>query len=746
MEKIQEAVGMSPEISRGELSRKVCKWLDWRSPNGKLCEVSCRKALLEMDRQGVIKLPELKKEYSFHKRINKEPEEVEDVAEVNCSLRELGDIEIIAVPNRNSKLSQIWNNLMEKYHYLGSGPLCGAQIRYLIRSEYGWVGGLSFSGASYLIKARDKWIGWSEIAHHNNLQYIVSNSRFLIVPTVRVSNLASHILSKSAKQVRADWIERYKYTPILLETYVNPERFRGVSYRAANWINIGKTSGRRGSSKDTGEKDIYMYPLQSDWQSILCREPKIELGSRVRLEYPADWAEEEFGAIDFYDNRLKERLYKIARDFFSQPGELIPQASNGSIAKAKASYRFFSNKKVDMDKILKSHIEATAERIKEHDIVLAVQDTTTLNYTTHYETEGLGPISTTKDSAMGLILHDTLGFTTDGTPLGVLDVQCWARDPEDIGKKHRRKELPIEEKESMKWINSYRAVSEVQKLCSDTKIVSVGDREADIYDLFYEAVKGEGLPELLVRAERSRNRKVEGEHLWEKIIRESVSGYQEVSVPRRGARRGRIAKLEVRNSLVTLKPPVGSKLPPIDIWAVYAREIDYSKDLKEPLEWMLLTTVETSSFEEAIERLGWYVRRWGIEVYHRTLKSGCRIEDRQFDGADSIEACLAIDMVVTWRILFLTMMGRETPDVSCEVFLKEEEWKVLYTIAKQTTDIPEVPPTLREAVRMIASLGGFLGRKSDREPGVTTIWRGLQRLDDIVKFNSIIKSNPRAGT
>jgi len=730
---IQETIEQEPEISRGTLSRRVCEWLNWKAPNGRYCEVSCRKALLRLDRRGIIKLPEV--QYSFPKGKASKPLEVSGVAEVDGNIAKLGAVEIIQVPNCYSKLSRIWNNLMNRYHYLGCGPLCGAQIRYLVQTKFGWVGALSFSAASWALKDRDNFIGWSVPARIKNLQYIVCNSRFLIVPCVHVPNLASHILSKCIRRLGNDWQKRYNYRPVLLETFVDPEKFKGTCYRAANWIKIGRTSGRRLG----GKKDIYLYPLQSDWRSILSKKP--ERGFRPHPLDPIDWVEEEFGTVEFFDNRLKDRLHIIARDFFAQPGALVPQAAGGSIAKAKAAYRFFNNKRIDMDELLNSHIEMTAQRIKDHDIILAVQDTTILNYTAHQKTEGLGPINTIKDKARGLILHDTMAFSVDGSPLGLLDAQCWARDLDKQGKSKKRKELPISEKESIKWLKSYQAVSEVQKLCPDTMFISVGDREADIYELFYEAVLDHDGPELLVRADKGRKRKVEEEYLWDKMSSKPVSGFCEFFIPRKGSRLSRTARLKIRFSQVTLTPPKAKKLPPIELYAVYISEIGYPK----PLEWMLLTTLEVSNFNDAQKILKWYAQRWGIEVYHRTLKSGCRIEDRRLGNAEDIETCLAIDMVVAWRIFFLTMQGRETPDVPCDRFLKEDEWKVLYVYVNKTTELPEKPPTLREAIRMIASLGGFLGRKSDKEPGTTTLWRGLQRLDDMVSFYRITKPSQRAG-
>ena len=149
---------------------------------------------------------------------------------------------------------------------------------------------------------------------------------------------------------------------------------------------------------------------------------------------------------------------------------------------------------------------------------------------------------------------------------------------------------------------------------------------------------------------------------------------------------------------------------------------------------MLLTTLRVRSFEDAVEKTEWYCLRWGIEVYHKTLKSGCQVEERQLGTADSLEACLAIDMVVAWRIFHLTKLGRETPEAPCTVFFEDAQWKALVGYKTQTPIPPEKPPTLGEAMRMVATLGGFLGRKSDGHPGTKTLWLGLQRLDDLTEM------------
>ena len=346
-------------------------------------------------------------------------------------------------------------------------------------------------------------------------------------------------------------------------------------------------------------------------------------------------------------------------------------------------YRFFCNPKVEMKILLKPHRETTTERIKEHDVILAVQDTTSFNYTSHPKTKGLGPIMENSKTTLGLLMHDTMAFTEQGIPLGLLDVQCWARDPVETGKGAKRHSLPIEEKESFKWIRSYQAIREVQKLCPKTMMVSVGDREADIYELFVEALKNTDGPELLIRSTRYRYRRTELGDLWERMALESVSGYQEVQIPTKGSQKKRIAKIEIRYAKVKLRPPRNKNLYPIEIWAVYVCEVDHEVAIKSPIEWMLLTTIETSTFEQACKRVEWYTKRWGIEIFHRTLKSGCRIEDRRLRDIDRLKNCLAIDLVIAWRIYFLTMQGRQTPDISCESFLSEEEWKVLVMYKKK---------------------------------------------------------------
>jgi hypothetical protein len=336
------------------------------------------------------------------------------------------------------------------------------------------------------------------------------------------------------------------------------------------------------------------------------------------------------------------------------------------------------------------------------------------------------------------MVHDTMAFTPEGLALGLIDVQCWARDPKEFGKRATRHNRPIEQKESYKWLKSVRAAARVQSTCPHTTVVSVGDREADIFELFDFVRTLPHAPQLLIRAKENRALTEDHGKLWEHLARQPIAGYQDLQVPRRNNRPARIAKMAISYARVELKAPQRkARLKPVMLWAVWAREIEAPENI-EPLQWMLLTTCEVNRFEQALEKIAWYVARWGIEVYHRTLKSGCQIETRQLGSADRIEACLAIDMVVAWRIVHLTQLGREHPDVPCTVYFTDAEWKALLTYTNRSALLPNEPPTLRVATRLVASLGGFLGRKCDREPGTQTLWLGLQRLDDLSAMYQIL--------
>ncbi len=738
--RIRSRLRSDATLTRSALSREVCDWMSWRAHDGRPKEVSCRVALQKLAQRGLIELPAAQPA-SFTK--GPAAREVTRIwPTVQCTLKELGRVWLVPVDSTQREQSRLWWAMMQAHHPQGAGPLCGAQLRYLIACEIAgettFVGGMSFSAPAWRLAARDAWIGWDDASRQSGLSKVVGNSRFLILPDVHVPNLASHVLSLAIQRLPMDWQARYGIAPVLLETFVDRAHYRGTCYHAANWQRIGETRGRgrqdRRHAAHGSVKDILVYPLHPQWRTLLrAGGTPQQCPSMTATPFvgtiPADWAEQEFGGCALPDTRLQKRLLTVARDFYARPTANVAQACS-SRAKTKAAYRFLDHDKTTMDTLLQPHYRATEARLREETIVLAVQDTTSLNYTAHSATLGIGPIGSTEIGPQGLHLHSTLTFSAAGTPLGLIDVQCWARDPNEFGKKEQRHQLPIEEKESVKWLKSYRAAAAAQARCPGTTLVSVGDREADIYELFQEAAAHPQGPKLLVRAMHDRALKNEQARLWRTMQSQCAAGVQVLQVPRQGNRAARTAHLAIRYAAVALEAPAGQQGAAIAVWAVLAQEQDAPVGVK-PLEWMLLTTMPVTCFDQATERLQWYARRWGIEVWHRTLKSGCRIEQRQLGDADRIEACLAIDLVVAWRIYYLNKLGREVPQAPCTVYFEDAEWKALMAFTTKNPTPPKHPPTLREALRSVAMLGGFLGRKGDGEPGTQTLWLGLQRLDDI---------------
>jgi hypothetical protein len=454
-------------------------------------------------------------------------------------------------------------------------------------------------------------------------------------------------------------------------------------------------------------------------------------------EEAESWVIEELGGTELGDKRRTARLIQLVNALGARPGASLPQAMENQ-AKLKAAYRFFDNEAIESGAILEEHLATTYRRIGQTSLVLAVQDTTYLDWTHHPHTVGLGPLAS--ENRQGLLVHSTLAMTAERVPLGVLQQQVWARDPETYAQLEDRKQRKIGEKESQKWLTSLSSVIAASQANPETHFVSVGDREADVYDLF-EMERGEKV-DLLVRAIRNRRVEQPERYLWATMAVESVAINVELQVPRQKNRPVRLATLQVRWKKVHMRPPQhrsAEKLPILTVWVVWAVEANPPADT-DPIEWMLLSTKPVLSNQDAVERLDWYACRWGIEVWHKILKSGCRIEARQLDHADRLKRLLTLFSVVAWRILYATMLARAVPDLTCTVFFEEEEWQALYCAVHRTTLLPEKTPALREAVRMVAQLGGFLGRKQDGEPGVSALWKGFQRLPDFLLMYRLFHS------
>jgi len=453
----------------------------------------------------------------------------------------------------------------------------------------------------------------------------------------------------------------------------------------------------------------------------------------IDIAVATDWCAEELAGIDLGDQRLNWRLVDTAAKLTAQPLAPINQACD-DWADTKASYRLFQNEKVGAAQILAPHQQRTQERMRSYPLVLAVQDSSYLNYTAHPKTKGLGPIGTAQQDLSGLVMHTTMALTPEGLPLGVLAEDIWARSEEtaSLSEAERRKR-PIEDKESYKWLTALRQT--VALTPEGVQVVSVCDREADVYELFVEA-QGLGTG-LLVRATQDRRLMTpQLGKLWDAVEAAPMAGHLKVHVPAKEGEPERDAIVSVQFSSVTLKPPWRPKradkepLPEVTLDAVLVQEVDPPAGVT-PLEWLLLTNVPVHGFTQAVERVKWYRCRWHIEVYFKVLKSGCKVEDCRLGTADRLIRYLTLSSIIAWRLYWLTHINRQSPEAPCTIVLAEHEWRALYATLNHTIAPPQQVPTVRQVVRWIAQLGGFLGRKGDGEPGVTVIWRGWQRLHDI---------------
>ena len=438
------------------------------------------------------------------------------------------------------------------------------------------------------------------------------------------------------------------------------------------------------------------------------------------------WAEQEFSGALLPDPRLVKRLITIGADFAKSPLASLPEAS-GSWKATKAAYRFFDNERVSAAAILQPHQAQTGKRMAAQAIVLTVQDTTGLNFADHPATEGLGLVGTGRKGALGLWLHSSLAFTPTGEALGVVAAELWARDPKQFGKAARRHRRPIAEKESYRWLKSYLATVQCARENPGAQFVNIADREGDLYELFALAAAHPQVG-VLVRARHERKDQC-GATLSELLGAQTPAGIVEIEVPRKPGQPARRARLAVKFTALTLRPPKRHRAgATLNLWVVEAQEILAPGSAHKPLHWRLVTNVPVLDLTAAIERLEWYRKRWSIEEYHRILKSGCQVEQRQLETVERLSKIIMLDLLVAWRVLELTRAARQPEAIQAGAYFGAEELEVLNQWQLTKGKVPNQEMTVREAVRLIAQLGGFLARKGDGEPGSMTLWRGLQRL------------------
>jgi hypothetical protein len=418
---------------------------------------------------------------------------------------------------------------------------------------------------------------------------------------------------------------------------------------------------------------------------------------------------------------------KVVATLASHAASSVPEACD-SWAETKGVYRLWDSSSVTPQAIRQAHQKSAVERLEGLGEVLVIQDTTSLDVTHRPATKGVGPLD--RPSRQGVKVHSALAVSTQGVPLGIIHQQDWVRDPDTVGKKHKRRQLETKDKESQRWLNALESTQEI--IPQDTTVVTVADREADIYDLWITPRTAGS--ELLIRVSHNRRVKHQALYLWDAVLQNPVQGELSIQLNRRDNRPAREAVLTVRYATLAIRGPAHREskehLEPVQAQVILAQEENPPTGVT-PVRWLLLTTLPVRDYQDAIQFLRWYSYRWLVERYHYVLKSGCNMEKLQLQDVGRILRALATYCIVAWRLLWLTYQARQNPDSSCDSVLQVHEWQSLYCTVNKTPVPPEKPPTLRQAVRWIAQLGGFLGRRHDGEPGVKTIWRGLRRLHDI---------------
>lgn len=445
----------------------------------------------------------------------------------------------------------------------------------------------------------------------------------------------------------------------------------------------------------------------------------------------------ELEGVDLGDKRLSRRSKRVLETLAANPEASINAACEGW-AETQAAYRCFDNPAVAPEKILQPHRAATVRRMCQEQVALVIQDTTELDFTRH---PPLDAQCLNQPHRFGLYDHTHLAVTPSGLCLGVVAQEQFSRTPESLGKTAERAALPIEEKESLRWLTGYRLAGELAQQCPETQIVSVADREADIHDIFVE-FQQQAFPraDFVIRAQVNRcltERDLEAGGQVYRKIRDEVQkaprlGTRVIELSQTPQRAARQATLEIRAVTVQIKPPTERPhLPPATLQVVLAQEVGGPGDGTE-ISWLLLTSLPITTFEEVLRILDYYVARWIVEVYFRILKTGCRVEEIQLETMARLQNCLAFYKIIAARVLYLTYLNRTAPQLPCTAVFAASEWKSVWRVVKQQP-LPKKPPTLADFMQVLTHLGGYNNRNTEAPPGPQPLWVGIRRMLDFAR-------------
>ena len=451
-----------------------------------------------------------------------------------------------------------------------------------------------------------------------------------------------------------------------------------------------------------------------------------------------EWVMKEFKTLQFSSHQLTKSFLTFFSRIADNPFGSILAACEGR-AGAKAGYRLLANEALSIEEVHRSHLDAMDERVRTESVLLAIQDTSYVNYAGHKKTEGMGYAM---NNSLGIAVHSCIAVTPEGTPVGLLAQSYVTRDnPKDTRSHEEKRERPIEEKESFRWLETMRTASE--RVREEISLIHVADREGDIYELF--ALAEDMGEKFIIRATHDR-KSLTGEHIIARVREQDAVGRVALLVPanRPSGTKERQALLHVRYLPTSVaKPQIRQKdlavSPSVDLTLVSLRE-DHPPKGVEPLEWLLVTNLTVASFSDAAGIAEFYQHRWKIERFHYVLKSGCKIENIQQRSVDGIETMLLFYSIIAIQIMLLTYTARCSPLQSCENLLAESEWKLLYRVANRTSIDPDSPYSIQDAVKYIARLGGHAGAPSDGPPGLKSIWSGMIKLSTLHAYRDFLGS------
>lgn len=679
--------------TRTEVVRQFCRATHWKDRKGNLCVSSAGVALRRLEQRGLVQLPPLKggKKPSTHRLVD-DGEPLPQLPILPTQGRSIAGLRLRLIRGVDDPGHFIWNRLIIREHPLKGAPLVGAHLRYLIECDAGIVGAFGFGPPAYHLACRDQWIGWNLAAREQNRHRVVGLSRFLIRSGLRVANLASQCYALAARQMPEDWLERYGIRPLLMETYVDREHHTGRSLAASNWRRLGQSKGRgrddRKQEQAKSFKDVWVYELQPQARKYLQSGTPEALAPRsvFSRDRGEAWVEEEMAEVNLGDDRLDERVKQILRQRWARPAASYYRSFDSS-HEAKAAYRILESPRpeISLKSLLKAHQEQTGRRMAAERVVLLAQDTTGLSYSTLEKTKGLGPL--TDRGSRGQFLHTLLAFRTDGIPLGNLWVQLWARPTQSDT--DQRNDQSVDEKESGRWVQAFQESCQWAQRMPRTHLMVCGDKESDIYELYDQMQSAPKNVHVLVRAQHNRSLSI-GTRLHAALAQSELGGTMNVCIPRRQERLARTAVLELRWKSVELNPPgvaMKKSWPNIPIYALWAHEKNPPVGA-EPMDWLLLTSWPVKTLKMARRLVKWYGLRWGIECWHKALKEGCRVERRQMKSALALERALAFDIIIACRILLLSRLGKNHPDLPADSFYSPEELAVLEVKKKNPENIP----------------------------------------------------------